>query len=157
MIAKCIMEEKRVLIQKYKYFYWFYNWWFFLKANWQYFRIKDNSEEYEVITTMQYAQENWFLVYPIFNELSLGRAFRLIARRQVMWLKKWIADLFFILPWKAIFFIEMKKELWKKWWQNWSVVSNEQIYFQEQIHNTWGKSYICHWFTEAREILDSYL
>ena len=70
-------------------------------------------------------------------------------KNKKMWVKPWIPDMFIIAN-NHSFFIEMKR---LKWW----VVSDFQKEWIEAINKTWINAYICRWFDEAREIVDSYL
>lgn len=66
-----------------------------------------------------------------------------------MWLEPWVPDYLIILKWKLIF-LEMKRT------KNW-VISQEQKERWEYIKSTWNLFFICHWFLQAKNIIDSYL
>ena len=149
------------IIMRSPYYYTDYWPWFVLFCNGQYFKIKWNSEKAESLATQQYAREKGFTVYPIFNEVSMWKAFRLYASRTADGLHKGIADLFFISPIKnnkrTCFFIEMKKRQGSRGWGNWSKIQPEQAFFHEIMQDTQTPSYIARGFEEAKNILDSYL
>ena len=76
-------------------------------------------------------------------------------RNTDLWVRPWMSDLIIILKIWNVLFLELKKQRWVNGWKNWSVVSNYQLEWQEEINKCkWVEYVICYWSIEAINLIN---
>jgi len=82
----------------------------------------------------------------------------MMNKKKAIWVSSWFPDYTIYLDWKLwsyTLYIEMKKFRWKKWWLNWSTISEEQIAWIDYLKTCVGSyAWFAHWYDEAIELVE---
>lgn len=112
--------------------------------------FKIGSEAYEQEKVVKYLELHNYKFTCVPSD-TYTKSWKQKKKNTLMWVRQWMSDLIILLKNKpAILFLEMKKARWKQWWLNWSVVSEFQLSWQEEINKVPSAQYtIAHWYEEA--------
>ena len=76
------------------------------------------------------------------------------VKNKMIWVRPWMSDLLVLLKRGSILFLEMKRCKGKRWWANWTKVSEHQLKWQESINNITNAQYeVAYWSDEAIELI----
>jgi len=82
----------------------------------------------------------------------------MMNKKKAIWVSSWFPDYTIYLEWKLwvyTLYIEMKKFRWKKWWLNWSTISEEQVAWVWYLEWwVWSYAWFAHWYEEAIELVE---
>lgn len=111
-------------------------------------------EAIEQIKVVDWLEFNNYKFTMIPND-TFTKSWSVKNKNKKLWVRPWMSDLIIILKnIPAILFLEMKKKRWPQWWLNGSVISDDQLWWQEEINKVPSCQYcFAHWFDEAKAII----
>jgi len=117
-------------------------------------KFKPWSEAWEQQQLCSRLDINWYVYTAIINDMWTS-SFAQKNKAKALWLKPWMSDMIIILKRGNVLFLELKKAKWKRGWNNWSVVSEHQLFWQEKINEcSWSQYVIGYGYKQAIEEIE---